>query len=354
MSDVSFFTQLLRNSRQIGKDDFAVHFGAIPDDIAEMLKNERASELSREVRSRMESASPLAGNLQRLRLLDFGRFENAPELAKGEVAAVDGTPVLPTQRYSVGQALCVGVGSVSHLRPLLEDMHYWSSKAHTDVATNVDEYTRRVADGVFRGINSTAFLRFFEVKHGLQIAEKHVFFDGALIYEWLLNIKEGENLYHRLFAGPKKYIGVIKNIHASPSLAFYARALRPGEAYIVETFHDHMQRQRGRAAEGGGGRAAEGGGFPGDDKILRGVFKPSKKPFGFEVHIDHLDDMLRIMSADCQMNNVGHEIPYLLNRVDEEVRHNFSQRLLKNAVAGQLAMESEELFFEEEDERNLR
>ena len=39
--------------------------------------------------------------------------------------------------------------------------------------------------------------------------------------------------------------------------------------------------------------------------------------------------MLRIMAADCQMNNPGHEIPFLLNRIDEEVRENFSQRDLK-------------------------
>ena len=87
---------------------------------------------------------------------------------------------------------------------------------------------------------------------------------------------------------------------------------------------------------------------------MRGVFKPAKKPFGFECHIDCLDDMLRIMAADCQMNNVGHEIPYLLNRVDEEVRRNFNQKIVAQGVASQLAQKSEELFMEEESERNLR
>ena len=78
------------------------------------------------------------------------------------------------------------------------------------------------------------------------------------------------------------------------------------------------------------------------------------KAFGFEVHKDHLEDMLRIMAADCQMNNAGHEIPFLLNRIDEEVRKNFSPQILKDRIAIQMATHSEELFFEETHERSFR
>lgn len=50
----------------------------------------------------------------------------------------------------------------------------------------------------------------------------------------------------------------------------------------------------------------------------------------------------------------GHEIPYLLNRVDEEVRHTFNQNLLRDRIAAQMATQNEELFFEETDERSFR
>jgi hypothetical protein len=60
------------------------------------------------------------------------------------------------------------------------------------------------------------------------------------------------------------------------------------------------------------------------------------------------------MAADCQMNNPGHEIPYLLNRIDEEVRKNFSQRIIRDRIALQMATQSEELFFEETNERLFR
>ena len=54
------------------------------------------------------------------------------------------------------------------------------------------------------------------------------------------------------------------------------------------------------------------------------------------------------------MNNAGHEIPFLLNRIDEEVRKNFSPRILQNQIAVKMAIQSEELFFEETNERFFR
>ena len=191
-------------------------------------------------------------------------------------------------------------------------------------------------------------MRYYEVLHGVNsVKEEFVFFDGAIVYEWLLNTKEGQDLYSRLFSCPKKCIGIMKNINASPRLAVYAKALETGEVYVVETLRDHLLQY-----ENSPNHRADIADL--EQNILRGVFKPAKKPFGFECHIDCLDDMLRIMAADCQMNNVGHEIPYLLNRVDEEVRRNFNQKIVAQGVASQLAQKSEELFMEEESERNLR
>lgn len=54
------------------------------------------------------------------------------------------------------------------------------------------------------------------------------------------------------------------------------------------------------------------------------------------------------------MNKVGHEIPYLLNRVDEEIRSRFNPQILRDRIALQMAKESEEIFFAETDERSFR
>lgn len=59
-------------------------------------------------------------------------------------------------------------------------------------------------------------------------------------------------------------------------------------------------------------------------------------------------------TADCQMNHAGREIPFLLNRVDEEVRKNFNSRILQDRIALRMATQSEELFFEETNERTFR
>ena len=60
------------------------------------------------------------------------------------------------------------------------------------------------------------------------------------------------------------------------------------------------------------------------------------------------------MAADCQMNNPGHEIPFLLNRIDQVVRKNFNPHALEDRIATQMAIESEELFLQETDERYFR
>ena len=178
-----------------------------------------------------------------------------------------------------------------------------------------------------------------------------------MVDEYLVSSQEGVQLYNRLFASKKKQVlGVIKNI-ANPVFTKFARALKSGEIYVIETLENHLNQSNAPNRNPGETRNR----YVLDDfkngiarDIFRGVFKPRQKAFGFEVHKDHLEDMLRIMVADCQMNNPGHEIPYLLDRVDEEVRTNFSPRILKDRIAIQMVTQSEELFFGETDERSFR
>ena len=178
-----------------------------------------------------------------------------------------------------------------------------------------------------------------------------------MVYEWLVATQAGVQLYTDLFENGKQVLGVSKDIKANPVFTKFARALKSGEIYVIETLEEHLSQSN--APNRNPGETVNRyvlDHFKTDIAcdIFRGVFKPQKKAFGFEVHKDHLEDMLRIMEADCQMNNPGHEIPFLLNRIDEEVRQNFSQRILKDRIAVQMATHSEELFFEETNERSFR
>ena len=332
---VEMFHELLSGSKRVSTDEFAVDFGGIADEVVEMLNTPEAQRTIQAARETMESGS--------LRKMAFGGFDTAPELEKGEVAAIDGTFALPMQKYSTGQAICVGIGSLSHRRPMQDSLHYWSSKVFLSDAADTEAFIERERRSLF-GIYPTAYLRYYEVSHCLEVKEPYLFLDGPLVDESLIATQDGRERYTELFKSEKyQAIGVIKNI-GNPVFTKFARALNPGEIYVVETLQDHLN--QGSPARRFKNRIAR--------DILRGVFKPRKKAFGFEVHRKHLDDMLRIMAADCQMNKPGHEIPFLLNRIDEEVRKNFDPRILKDRIAAQMAAESEELFFEETDERDFR
>ena len=349
------FHHLIEGSRRISRDEYALNFGGIAEDVAAMLEGRQALESVRTAREVMQGTGQLPDGSPRLRSIAFGQFNTAPELEQGQVAAVDGIATLPLQPFSAGQALCVGIGSLSHRRSMQDSVHYWSSKTYLDEASDADDFIAREERGLF-GISQTAYLRYFEVRHGLEIAEPYVLFDGTLVYEWLTASREGVELYEQLFASGKKVAGILRSVKASPLFAKFAKALRPGEVFVVETLADHLEQEWTAGARGDDpGRytlpAFLNGLAP---QILRGVFKPGKKAFGFEVHQDHLADMLRILAADCQMNYVGREIPYLLNRVEEEVRYHFRPGILRDRIAANLARQKEELFLEEVDDRRAR
>ncbi len=348
----SMFSELIRSSRRISRDQFAANFGGVAEDVIEMVEGEQARRVVGEARDVMEAARPLRDGTPRLQALTFGHFSTAPELERGLVAAVDGTTALPLQLYSAGQALCVGIGSLSHRRPMHDSIHYWSSRAFLEQSEDSDDHIARQEQGQF-SISQTAYMSYFQVRHGLEIAEPYVLFGGALVCEWLTATNEGLDVYRELFASGKKAMGVMKSVKADALFARFAKALRPGEVYIVETLADHL-REKSPAGAGTGEvrRFVRDSFLEGTArKVLRGVFRPVQKAFAFEAHEDHLVDMLRILAADCQLNYVGREVPYLLNLVHQELRGSFRPKILRDRIAARLVRQSEEVFLEEADDR---
>ena len=342
------FSKLIQSSKRFSHDEFVKTFGEIDADVAAMLSSPNALE------ARMEARTHIDKNPQLLHRLPFGDFKSGPELAEGKVAAVDGATALPMQQYSIGQAICVAVGSVTYQRDIERTLHYWSAKADLDEAESTKSFLDREYGYLF-GISQTAVLRYFEAQHGLEIEEPMVFFDGTIVYEWLAGMDEGTDLYTHLF-GTKKCLGVMKNLHDNKRAGLLGWALEPGELFVIETLHQHLANSRASNKNHGEGRPHTSSAFSQNlaPKILRGVFKPQFKAFGFEVHEDHLQDMIRILAADCQMNYAGHEIPFLLNKVDEQLRRHYGGNILKNQIAYRMTKTDEEIFFENTDEHDFR
>lgn len=359
------FDDLLFSSRRFNRDDFVRDFGGLVDDVATMLGSEVALSALRYARDHIESNKDeiLPNGMKRLMRFDFGTTENAPELLRGEVAAVDGTPVLPLQRYSAGQALCVGIGSRSYTRKMDEVLHGYTGKVmQANLSTQPDdirEFLDRVEQGTF-AISQTAYMRYYEAIHAIEIHEPFVLCDGTLLYEWLINQDIGREKYKE-FMKKKKAFGVMKDLKESIYLSWLGRALEPGEVYVWETVHQHAARMKNVPRQNRAERQGEAPQWESDrefvdlaKKVFRGVFKPAQKAFGFECHIDHFEPMLRIAAADCQMNQPGHEIPFLLNEIDKEIRRFFKSDVVKMRIGHRLSRDSETLFFGETNERDFR
>lgn len=343
---IDIFREMLNKSKRISRDEYAINLGDVPKDIAYMLNSKNASRIVKEARNTMENVR-VSSYLPELRSVKFGSFDEVSEFKNGEVAAIDGTFALPIQQYSTGQAICVGIGSLSHRRPMEDSLHFWSSNFLLSEARNTSDFIEREKPGLYN-ISPTTFLRYFEIEHSLEIEEKYLFLDGPIFDEFLISRDEGFELYNRLYQSGKQYIGIMKNI-MNPIFTKYARALKTGEVYVVMSLQEHLDKKNTIRTDISNQFINEI-----SSNIYRGVFKPRKKAFGFEVHRDHFEKMLTMMAADSQLNKPGHEIPFLLNRIDEEVRSCFNPQILKDRISLELAKNSEELFFIETHERTFR
>ena len=343
VADVSF-AQLLSNLARVSHDQFAIDFGGIDQDIVAMLSSPKSQKIRTRRRAEMEQSDPLWPGVERLGQLKFGEPASAPQLLAGQVAAIDGANVLPLQQYSIGQAVCLAIGSVSHTRALSNALHYWSTKLDLEQVKTEQEFYQVQEEYLF-GINPSALLRYLEVQHALEIAEPYIFLDGPIVYEWLCGQNVGIELYKELLA-KKKVIGIIKNLGTSKRLAMYGSLLRPGEFYIHQNLEEHLSSHDVHMA----------GDFLETHAryIYRGVFKPALTAFGFEVHQNNLVELMNLVAADCALTHIGHEIPYLLDLVDQEIRAISPTDLLKNQIAAAMHRESEELFFQNSDEFDFR
>ncbi len=131
-----------------------------------------------------------------------------------------------------------------------------------------------------------------------------------------------------------------------------ARALKPGELFIFETQKDYfLRREKPEAYEG-----REYGRWIDDqmDVIIRGVYKPGVKSFGFQCHVRDFEAAVSLLWLDRDTGVPAHEIPFLLNQVDVQLRSRYRRVDTMAAIDGLLVNQGEDYFFDESDERGFR
>lgn len=357
MSERMTFAKITQDSRRFSRDEYVGNFGGIIQDVLKMFQSDAAKNALEQAEKYITQLHPtgLPEHIPVRGRLPFGEFDAAPELARGEVAAVDGTLPLPMQKFTAGQAICAGIGSISYLRRLESSVHGYTSTPMIQRVTTTNEYIEMLEQAQMSGINPSAYMRYYEMKHAATLQEPYIFIDGTLIYEWLANQDIGRAIYKSTLS-KKQTIGVIKNLKDNVRFQFIGSVLRSGEYVIIESVYTHLSdlvRKR-KDTRGELQWNADSEFVTLSQNLFRGLFKPRDKFFGFECHKDYLPEMLRIMAADCQMNQPGHEIPYLLNIVDKEIQSFFRPNILKDEIAYQLSKESESLFFMEGDEHSFR
>jgi hypothetical protein len=355
------FDRLLSNAEDITRT-FEIDLGGLPDIVLDTTRN--TEPVVEAVRTFMERFRVNVGEVPSDQRMLINMADWSAKLVPtvqtwlrtGQVAAVDGTPLLSPRRYLAGQVYACAIGAVTSTNPLQLRAQLVKTIASLNIpkiATSDD--IRRLIEQSDELLGDTswpnAFMEYQEREYALQLEAPYIFVDGPLAPENVITRKRGQELLSQmLIRRDKVLVGVIKSLINSRAMyRLVARALRPGELFVMETQSDYLlenipqdrfQDYRAWVEEE---MAA----------VLRGVYRPGSKAFGFQCNSRDFDTAVALLW--CDRDRVpGHEIPFLLNQVDEQIRARYRSMDTSAAIDGLLARQGENYFFDETDERELR
>ena len=360
----STFRKLLDSAEDITQR-FDVDFGGLPEDVLKATQGVKP--YINRIRDEMENSRLDVGvNLSHV---DFGLIDMAEwtrqigddtrtDLENAQVIAIDGTPLIHPQRFLTGQVYACAIGGITSQTPMNLEAKLIKVQANLDGdPEDIDEVIRILNESEQLNANrswSSVFLDYQERELAFKTPHKAVIVDGNLITQQLMTRREGRQLFTKMLAstGNKKYVGIAKNILLGDiEKRYYARALKSGELYIQETLQQFLKSRLANAYERNKSiqEFAETIGV----NILRGVYKPGIKAFGFECHRDHLPYIVALLWLD-RNRHPGFEIPFLLAQVDAQLRGRYRPSDTMLAIESHLASVGEDELFDELDERNLR
>jgi hypothetical protein len=355
------FDRLLENAQDI-TDTYEVDLGGLPDVILETTRDTQP--IIEAVREGMEQFRTAPGQEYRGKpmLIDMEVWASRQAatvqelLRTGKVAAIDGTPLMRPQRYLAGQVYACAVGDVTSMSPL----RLRAQLVKTIVPLNIKgKVTKADVDKLIESSeqllsNSSwpnAFMEYQERDYALRLDAPYILLDGPICPENVITRKSGRSLVADLLKrSDRTFVGVIKSLtNSSAMYRMRARALRPGELYIVETESEFLLRN------------ADENRFTAYHKwveedlgcVLRGIYRPGSKTFGFQCHIKDLDMAIALLWWDRD-RVPGHEIPFLLNQVDQQIRARYHGIDTSAVIDGLLSQQGEDYFFDEANERDLR
>jgi hypothetical protein len=354
------FGQILSNAVDI-TDTFDVDLGGLPDDILQATQD--AKPHLAVLRSEMEKfwLEPDA-DLSDIRygLIDMAawtRVHGEPvkhALTDGDVGAIDGTPVVPHQRYLTAQVYACAVGYLTSRTPMDLSTKLFKTQAPIGTVGTLEGLIDFISEAeILTGSRSwpAAFMEYLERERAKDCASRYVVIDGPIVTQNLLTRRQGRDLLRSMLTDTSRkcYVGVIKDIlRSSVEMRFYARALKPGELYVQETLYGILLPR----LDSYGGDVSRFVSTVGTD-ILRGVFRPGRKAFGFECHRDKLPDVVSLLWLD-QNDQPGNEIPFLQAQVDAQLRGRYRPAEAVTAIEATLSEHVQDEFFDEINERMLR
>ena len=277
---------------------------------------------------------------------------------KGNIASVDGTIIFPHTKFILTQVFAVGVG-------------VYNSAGNTNTELTA---TRTVAnfieppsgiptfEQIKAAIDQTKFLTqdktwshtwrdYRERIAAINTKEEIIYIDGAIITQNLVAQQHGRKIMRDLHNTGKLCIGVIKDIRTSQqTLRWFSRALEDNEVFLITNLKNLVIERLEDWSEN-----PDIVSFLDDvaQHYVRGIYKPGKKVFGFECLLSEIPKALAMLFQDCN-GVVGHEIPYMLDKVDSDVRGKFRPHEAEQYLYGKLAEHYPGQTWDEMNERFMR
>lgn len=272
----------------------------------------------------------------------------------GNVVAIDGTPLVPMQRFLTAQVYACAIGTLTYREQLRLRAQVIKTQAPQQLLQDRESTLQYIEDTDRQTSTQSwpsAFMEYRERQAAYEHNARYAIIDGPLITQNLLTQEEGRSLFMRMLGQNRKcYVGITKDLRfADSEERFVAAAVHTGELCIRNTELNVMLPRIERDYGGAIKRFAEN--YLGD--IVRGIYKPGRKAFGFQCHRYDLPSVVALLSIDCH-TQPGHEIPFLLEMVDSMIRGRYRPAETARAIEAALARNNIDEFYDEAEERTFR
>jgi NurA domain len=354
------FRQVLQNAKDV-TDTFDIDLGRLPEDIVE--SHQQAEPYIQQVREIMDGA--ILNPDTDLSSINFGLVDMKAwakvygahikeALQSGDVVAIDGTPLVPYQRFLVSQVYACAIGTLTYREHMSIKAQVVKTRARQGLFIDKAETERFINETENLSSSQSwpsAFMEYLERQAARDHPAQYALIDGPFITQNLLTREEGRKLYGTMLGAKRKcYVGVIKDIRfAHAEERFAAAALRTGELFVRDTEYNILKARLDKDYSATVKRFGED--YLTD--ILRGIFKPGRETFGFQCHRQDLPAAICLLSMDAN-TQPGHEIPFLLEQVDAQLRGRYRPQETMAAVEFAIAGDNIDEFYDEAEERKFR